>query len=258
MKFACIRDELQPAFAVRDCCRVLAVSTSGYYRWRIATPSARSLRRSTLATEVRAEHEQSRGVYGSPRIHAQLCKRQIHVNVKTVAQVMLDSNIRAKTVKKWHPRTTQSNHAIAPSPNVIERDFTADGPNKKWLCDITYIPTDEGFLYLAGVMDVWSRSIVGWSMSNTLHATIAMDALTMAVKRRSPPTGLVHHSDRGVQYACRACRQLLEEHGMQQSMSRAGDCYDNAMMESLWATGPPQIWWTLIPASLISPEGECR
>ena len=219
MKFACIRDELQPAFAVRDCYRVLAVSTSGYYRWRIATPSARSVRRSTLATEVRGEHEQSRGVYGSPRIRAQLCKRQIHVNVKTIARVMIDANIRAKTVKKWHPRTAQSNHAITPAPNVIERDFTADGLHKKWICDITYIPTEEGFLYLASVMDVWSRSTVGWSMSNTLHATIAMDALTMAVTHRSPPTDLVHHSDhsdRGVQYACRVCRELLESHGMHQ------------------------------------------
>ena len=232
----CIRNELQPTYAVRDCCRVLVVSTSGYYRWKNATPSARSLRRSSLTTEVCGEHERSRGVYGSPRIHAQLCKRQIHVNVKTVAHIMNDANIRAKTVKKWHPRTTQSNHTIAPAANVIERNFAASGPNEKWLCDITYIATDEGFLYLAGVMDVWSRSIVGWSMANTLHATIVTDALTMAVKRRSPPIGLVHHSDRGVQYACRACRDILEQHGMQQSMSRAGDCYDNAMMESLWAT----------------------
>ena len=205
MKFMCIRNELQPTYAVRDCCRVLVVSTSGYYRWKNATPSARSLRRSSLTTEVCGEHERSRGVYGSPRIHAQLCKRQIHVNVKTVAHIMNDANIRAKTVKKWHPRTTQSNHTIAPAANVIERNFAASGPNEKWLCDITYIATDEGFLYLAGVMDVWSRSIVGWSMANTLHATIVTDALTMAVKRRSPPIGLVHHSDRGVQYACCAC-----------------------------------------------------
>jgi putative transposase len=116
-------------------------------------------------------------------------------------------------MRKYRPTTTQSAHAHAPSPDLLERDFTADGPNKKWLCDIAYIPTDEGFLYLSGVMDAWSRSIVGWSMSNTLHATIATDALTMAVKRRSPPIGLVHHGDRGVQYACHACRELLEEHG---------------------------------------------
>ena len=134
------------------------------------------------------------------------------------------------------PTTTQSAHAHAPSPDLLERDFTADGPNKKWLGDIAYISTDEEFLYLAGVMHVWSRSIVGWSMSDTLHATIAIDALTMAVKRGSPPTGLVHYSDRGVQYACRACRDLLEQHGMQQSMSHAGDFCDNAMVESLWAT----------------------
>jgi len=151
MKFMCIRNTLQPDYAVRDCCRVLVVSTSGYYRWKNATPSARSLRRSSLTTEVCGEHERSRGVYGSPRIHAQLCKRQIHVNVKTVAHIMNDANIRAKTVKKWHPRTTQSNHTIAPAANVIERNFAASGPNEKWLCDITYIATEEGFLYLAGI-----------------------------------------------------------------------------------------------------------
>jgi transposase InsO family protein len=114
--------------------------------------------------------------------------------------------------------------------------FATDGSNRKWLCDIAYISTDEGFLYLAGVMDACSRSIVGWSMSDSLHATVALDTLRMAVARRNPPSGLVHHSDRGVQYACRECRDLLEEHGMAQSMSRSGNCYDNAMMESLWAT----------------------
>ena len=157
-KIATIAIRHHQATGPRNCCRVLVLSTSGYYRWKNATPSARSWRRSSLTTEVCGEHERSRGVYGSPRIHAQLCKRQIHVNVKTVAHIMNDANIRAKTVKKWHPRTTQSNHTIAPAANVIERNFAASGPNEKWLCDITYIATDEGFLYLAGVMDVWSRS----------------------------------------------------------------------------------------------------
>lgn len=129
-----------------------------------------------------------------------------------------------------------SDHDHAPVPDRLQRDFRADGPNTKWLCDITYIPTDEGFLYLAGVLDVWSRSIVGWSMSSTLHAKVALDALEIAVRKRKPPRGLVHHSDRGVQYACHECRRMLEMHGMEQSMSRAGDCHDNAMMESLWAT----------------------
>ena len=217
-------------------CRLLEVSPSGYYQFLQALPAPRKERRLAIERAVVRIHTESRRIYGSPKITRELPKLGLAAHRNTVSRIMQECGIRAKYVRKYRPTTTQSAHAHAPSPDLLERDFTADGPNKKWLCDITYIPTDEGFLYLAGVMDAWSRSIVGWSMSNTLHATIATDALTMAVKRRSPPIGLVHHSDRGVQYACHACRELLEEHGMAQSMSRAGNCYDNAMMESLWAT----------------------
>ena len=236
MKYAFIRDELVGTCTTRMACRLLEVSPSGYYQFLQALPAPRKERRLAIERAVVRIHTESRRIYGSPKITRELPKLGLAAHRNTVSRIMQECGIRAKYVRKYRPTTTQSAHAHAPSPDLLERDFTADGPNKKWLCDITYIPTDEGFLYLAGVMDAWSRSIVGWSMSNTLHATIATDALNMAVKRRSPPIGLVHHSDRGVQYACHACRDLLEEHGMAQSMSRAGNCYDNAMMESLWAT----------------------
>lgn len=236
MKFAWIRDTLAPEFPVRDCCRVLGVSPSGYYRFLKAPISRREARRRTLLAEISAEHAQGRRRYGSPTIHGRLAMRGIRVNVKTVAEVMRSAGIRASTARKFRPSTTRSGHDHQPAPNLLARDFAATGPNQKWLGDITYIHTGEGFLYLACVMDAWSRSIVGWSMSDTLHATAATGALEMALERRSPRPGLVFHSDRGVQYACHACRGLLRSRGIVQSMSRAGDCYDNAMMESLWAS----------------------
>lgn len=236
MRFAWIRDALVPEFAVRDCCRVLKVSASGYYRWLGAPVSRRHERRRSLLAEIRAVHTQSKRNYGSPTIHKRLAARGLRVNVKTVAHIMRAAGIRSKTVRKFRPSTTQSRHGHEPAPNILERDFSATGPDQKWLSDITYIRTGEGFLYLACVMDAWSRSLVGWSMSDTLHATAATDAIGMAFARRRPPAGLVFHSDRGVQFACNACRDLLASRGVVQSMSRAGDCYDNAMMESLWAT----------------------
>ena len=181
-------------------------------------------------------HAESRRIYGAPKIAHELPRLGVSAHRNTVSRIMPEHGIRAKSARKWRPTTTQSGHVHGASPDLLGRDFAAAGPNRKWLCDITYIPTDEGFLYLAGVMDAWSRSIVGWSMSDSLHASVALDALRMAVARRNPPRGLVHHSDRGVQYACRECRDLLEDHGMAQSVSRSGNCYDNAMMESLWAT----------------------
>jgi len=194
------------------------------------------VRRLSVEDAVVRIHAESRRIYGAPKIAHELPRLGVSAHRNTVSRIMQEHGIRAKSARKWRPTTTQSGHGHGASPDLLGRDFGASGPNQKWLCDITYIPTDDGFLYLAGVMDAWSRSIVGWSMSGSLHATVALDALRMAVARRNPPRGVVHHSDRGVQYACRECRDLLEEHGMEQSMSRSGNCYDNAMMESLWAT----------------------
>ncbi len=244
MRFRFIRDRLVPreegGFAVVDCCRVLGVSHSGYYRWLRSPVSKRAEREAELVEEIRVVHTKYRRVYGSPRIRDELAKRGRHVNRKTVAKAMRKAEIRAKTARRFRVATTDSDHAHPVAPNLVGRDFSADGPNRLWLTDITYVKTDEGFLYLAGVMDAWSRSIVGWSMSESLEATVALDALGMALARRASAGGfggsLVHHSDRGVQYACTAYRELLARHGIAASMSRVADCYDNAMKESFWAT----------------------
>ena len=159
-------------------------------RRKTVVKAPRKERRLAIERAVVRIHTESRRIYDSPKITRELPKLGLAAHRNTVSRIMQECGIRAKYVRKYRPTPTQSAHAHAPSPDLLVRDFTGDGPNKKWLCDITYIPTDEGFLYLAGVMDAWSRSIVGWSMSNTLHATIATDALTMAVKRRSPPIGL--------------------------------------------------------------------
>jgi putative transposase len=235
MIFACIRDHLVPAFTVRDCCRVLRVSTAGYYRWLGHPIGKRETRREELTHKVRAVHEASRRIYGATKVRVELAAQGVPLNRKTVARIMRESSIRSKVVKRFKTRTTDSNHPHPIAANVLDRNFTADTLDTKWLCDITYVPTGEGFLYLAGVMDLCSRKIVGWSMAEHLRAELVHDALTMATTRRRPGPGLIHHSDRGVQYCCGAYRAELAAWGMVASMSRTGDCYDNAPKESFWA-----------------------
>lgn len=191
-----------------------------------------------VVEEIRAIHAESRRNFGAPRIRAALAQRGIHLHVQTVQRLMRRHGIRSRMCRKFRPRTTDSSHRIPPAPDLVQRNFSAAGPDRLWFCDITYIPTGEGFCYLATVMDAWSRRIVGWTVKDTLHAEGAIDALKMALGSRRPPAdgSLVHHSDRGVQYACNAYRGLLVAHGIQQSMSHARDCYDNAMAESLFST----------------------
>jgi transposase InsO family protein len=217
-------------------CDVLQVSRSGYYAWAGRAPSARARRADELTAAIRAAHEQSAGTYGSPRVHAELAEREIAACVNTVARLMKRAGIRSKMHRKFVARTTDSAHDLPVAPNHLGRNFEADLPNKKWCCDITYVPTGEGFLYLAAVIDLCSRKIVGWSMADHLRAELCADALAMAVQSRRPGAGLVHHSDRGVQYASSDYRLLLRSHGIVVSMSRLGDCYDNAVMESFWGT----------------------
>ena len=236
MIFRVIRDHLRPEFPVVACCRVLQVSTSGYYRWCKHPDGKRATRRAELVKQIRIVHEASRRIYGSPKVRAELLQRGVKLNRKTVARIMREASIRSKVARRFKVRTTDSNHAHPVAPNVLERKFTAARPDAAWLCDITYIPTGEGFLYLAGVMDLCSRRIVGWSMAAHLRAELVGAALEMATTTRSPSPGLIHHSDRGVQYCCGAYRAELEAWGMIASMSRAGDCYDNAPKESFWAT----------------------
>jgi putative transposase len=237
VKFGWI-DQHRSQWEVRRMCRVLEVSASGYYAWRRRrnSPGVTTLRRKELLDQIHAEQERGRGLYGSPRIHAGLVERGVQVCVNTVAKLMKKAGIRATRSRRFRPMTTNSRHAYTPAPNRLERQFAAPRPDQKWLCDITYVPTDQGTLYLASVLDVCSRRIIGWSMSTSLHAQLCLDALGMALKHRRPPEGLLHHSDRGVQYACDAYQELLARHGITCSMSRVGNCYDNAMMESFHST----------------------
>lgn len=217
-------------------CRVLAVSRSGYYEWRRRPLSERAKRRASLMVKVREVHAASRETYGSPRVHRDLRANGEVVNVKTVAKVMREAGIRSKSSRKFRVTTTDSNHAQPVAANVLNREFTADQRNQKWVADITYIATLEGWLYLAAVIDLFSRKVVGWSMSERIDSRLVVDALEMAVLRELPDAGLVAHSDRGVQYASEHYQGVLHQYGLECSMSRQGDCWDNAPMESFFAT----------------------
>jgi transposase InsO family protein len=237
VKFAFIEEELAPArFAIEACCDVLGVSRSGYYAWLERPASARAVRREELASQIEAVHAESRGVYGSPRVQKALAAQGVGVCENTVADIMKEREIRAKTKRPFTPRTTDSQHEQPVAGNVLDREFEAELPNQKWVVDITYIATDEGWLYLAGVMDLCSRKIVGWSMADHTEASLVSDALRMAIAGRSPSEGLLHHSDRGSQYTSDDYMHLLQKHGMEVSMSGVGQCWDNAVKESFWAT----------------------
>ncbi len=245
MKFAFIHAELAKSYPVELACDVLEVSRSGYYAWRDRPDSASATRRAALAAKVKAVHEANRRVYGSPRVCAALAASGERVCENTVAKVMREQQIRARTSRKFVPRTTDSRHEQPVAANVLGRQFDADLPDRKWAADITHIPTDEGWLYLAGVIDLCSRKIVGWSMADHMRTDLVADALRMAVTRRGPAPGLLHHSDRGVQYASDDYQHLLRTNGVACSMSGKGDCWDNAVMESFWGT---------LKTELVNPE----
>ena len=236
MKFRFIQAHLAEQFPVEILCEVLEVSRSGYYAFIHRPQSARSKRREELAGKIQRVQVANRGVYGSPRVCKALNAEGERVCENTVAEIMKERQIRAKGRKKFVPKTTDSSHHKPLAKNHLDRSFDARLPDQKWAVDITYIPTDEGWLYLAGVIDLCSRKIVGWSMADHLRTDLASDALKMAIARRSPLPGLLHHSDRGVQYASEDYMHLLESSGMRISMSGKGDCWDNAPMESFWAT----------------------
>jgi transposase InsO family protein len=223
-------------FDVACMCDILEVSRSGFYAWHKRPASKTSLARQQLLEKIRQAHAQSRCTYGSPRVEAELADQGIDVCVNTIAKYMRQAGICSKIKRRFRISTTDSNHGLATAPNRLDRCFEASGPNQKWCCDITYVPTAEGFLYVAAVIDVFSRRIVGWAMKDHLRAELCTDALFMAIAQRAPDEGLLHHSDRGVQYACQQYQQMLQAHGIEASMSRRGDCYDNALMESFWGT----------------------
>lgn len=222
-------------FPVLVMCRVLRVTRSGYYAWLRYPESKRARENERLLTRIRIVYKENKETYGSPRVHQQLQKEGEKCGEVRVAKLMAVNGIRAKQAKKFVV-TTDSNHDQPVAENVLDRQFEVDEPNKVWASDITYIPTDEGWLYLSGVMDLCSKAAVGWSMGDRLESSLVVDALEMAYRRRMPEPGLLHHSDRGSQYASTEYRNLLDRYGMEQSMSRKGNCWDNAPMESFFGT----------------------
>lgn len=218
-------------------CRVLRVTRSGFYAWLKRKPSARQVRQETLLARIRVAYAENRELYGSPRVHRALLVDGEVVSRNTVAKLMRAAKIRAKTRRRFVPRTTDSTHAKPIADNVLNRDFAAESLDRKWIADITYVPTDQGWLYLAAVLDCFSRKVVGWAMADHMETELVSDALQMALQHRQPDgRKLLHHSDRGVQYASDDYQHLLAQHGITVSMSGRGDCYDNAMMESFFAT----------------------
>jgi transposase InsO family protein len=228
-------DRNRGQWPVRLLCRALEVSPAGYYAWRGRPASARRQRRDGLLVEIRAVHAEAKARYGSPRVHAELAARGHGCCVNTVARLMRESGLAARTARKFRC-TTDSNHGLPVADNLLGRQFNPSGANEAWVADITYVPTREGWLYLAAVEDLYSRRVVGWSMAGRLESRLVVDALELAVQRRLPGEGLVAHSDRGSQYASEHYQRLLAKHGITCSMSRRGDCWDNAPMESFFAS----------------------
>jgi transposase InsO family protein len=236
VKYACV-ERLRPEHAVRRVCAVLDVWPSGYYAWRRRAPSARALQDAVLTAQVRAIHRRTRRRYGSPRIHLELQDEGVRVSRKRVARLMQAAELRARPRRRFRV-TTQSEHQAPRAPNTLGRRFGVaeqGGRDRVWAADLTYLLTGEGWLYLAVILDLSSRRVVGWAVSERLDTALALGALRMALAHRQPAGGL-HHSDQGVQYASVAYRALLAEAGIDVSMSRRGDCWDNAVVESFFAT----------------------
>ncbi len=236
-KFAFVSAE-RTNHAVATLCRVVGASVSGFYDWLRAIPTVQT--RAEAEAELRGHigriFAARRQVYGSPRVHAELRREGRRHARRRVEHLMREMGLSAHQGRRRAPRTTDSRHQLPVAPNLLERNFVTETPDQVWLADISYLPTDEGWLYLAAIKDMATREIVGWSMADHLKAGLCVDALVMAIQRHNPPRGLVHHSDRGVQYASEPYRAMLERHGITQSMSRRGNCLDNAPMESVFAS----------------------
>jgi putative transposase len=224
----------QAVHRIATMCRVLGISPSGYYAWRKRPLSARAKADLELSATIEAVHRDSRGTYGAPRVQAELAAQGTRVGRKRVARLMRAAGVRGVSRRKQFSTTVRDTTA-RPAPDLVERRFTADGPNQLWVADITYIPTGAGFLYLAVVLDVWSRRVVGWAMAAHLRTELVLDALDLALQRRRP-THVIHHSDQGCQYTSIAFGQRCQEACVRPSMGSVGDAYDNALCESFFAT----------------------
>lgn len=234
MKYPFIAAE-KAFFPVTVLCSVLDVSRSGFYAWTKRIEPRRKASDAQLAVEIVAIHRRSRGTYGSPRVHAELRAKGISVSKKRVERLMRERGVEARRKRRFR-RTTDSNHALPIAPNRLNRNFLTNRPNQAWVTDVTYIPTGEGWLYRAAMVDLFSRRIVGYAMSAQNDRLLALEALQRALQARRPRRGLLHHSDRGSPYASNDHRELLRKRGIVASMSRKGDCWDNAVAESFFAT----------------------
>jgi transposase InsO family protein len=226
----------QQEFKITVMCRVLGVSRSGYYAWQKRPLSPRKMADQSLTEQIEVIHQHSRRTYGPVRVQVELAEQGIKCGHNRVARLMREVGLSAKQRRKFKLSTTDSNHDQPIAPNLLARDFEASRPNQKWSGDITFIPTAAGWLYLAVILDLYSRRIVGWAMSDSLDRSLVLRALQMALATRKPEPGLLHHSDRGSQYASSDYRALLTKYQIQASMSRKGNCYDNAPVESFFAT----------------------
>jgi putative transposase len=235
MRFRFIEDR-RADYPVTILCGVLDVSRAGYYAWRSRPESLRSAANRELVEDIQLVHRDNHGRYGSPRIHAELQAQGRGVSRGRIERLMRHHGIRAIMARPRRVRTTDSRHDNPIAPNLLERNFVAAAPNRVWLADITYVETDQGWLYLAAVMDLYSRRIVGWAMQDHLRTELPLTALSMAISMQRPGAGLIHHSDRGVQYASQDYRKLVQSTHFRASMSRKADCYDNAPMESFFHT----------------------
>ena len=234
-------EELRADYTVKRLCRVLGVSRSGYYAWRTRPPSSRAVENRQLLGVIREIHAESRGTYGSPRVWGQLHRRGIAVGRHRVARLMAHNGlVGAHSRKKWKRRRPD----VAPAPDLIQRDFTAQRPNQRWVADLAQFPTAEGPLHVAAIRDLCHRGIVGWAMGGHPGAELVVDALWMALARTTPdPDGLIHHSDKGSQYTSRAFTAAADIAGLRLSFGRTGDALDNAAMETVWSTIKREITW---------------
>jgi len=227
--------QYQADYPVRVMCRVLGLSPSGYYAWLSRPPSARALRDAELVVMIKKAHADNRSVYGRPRVYAELKDNGEAVGEKRVGRLMKQEGLWGVSRRSKGPKTTRRNKDARPAADLVDRDFTADGPDQLWVADITYIPTWAGFLYLAVVVDAWSRRVIGWAMATHLRTELVLDALNMAVWQRRPQQ-VIHHSDQGTQYTSIAFGLRCREVGVRPSMGSVGDAYDNALCESFFAT----------------------
>ena len=229
-------DELSKEHAVRDLCELLGVTRSGYYAWCNGREAARDITNRMLTAQIKQVFEANRGRYGSPRITEELRRKGQKCNHKRVERLMREAQLKGRTCRRRKVRTTNSEHDEPIAPNLLLGRLAPRRTDEVWVADITYVPTAQGWLFVAAVMDLYSRQILGWSVWESLAAGGALQALARAMVKRGHPTGVIHHSDRGVQYASGEYRRQLQQHGLTASMSRKGNCYDNPAMEAFWST----------------------